>query len=246
KYEAALEAAKAQVQVTKGDLERAKINVEKGTLGSSAVDGANLAYQNARMMLATAKRAYEDCRCQAPFDGVLVSSTIERFQTVAPGMPTVRLSRIDKLEAVIALPESEAFGYATGMKAEFSLLQQPDRLFEGKITSIDQAVDSRSRTVSARIMVANKDGMLRPGMVGRARILRKNYQKAVVIPSAALLHLENGLTVMVAEQGKAHQRLVKTGVTAGDSTLVTGGLVAGDTLIVTGAFQVSEGTKIHY
>jgi membrane fusion protein (multidrug efflux system) len=246
KYEAALEAAKAQVQVTKGDLERATINVEKGALGSSAVDGANLAYQNARMMLATVKRAYEDCRCQAPFSGVLVSSTIERYQTIAPGMPTVRLSRIDRLEAVIALPESEAFGYTKGMKAEFSLLQHPDRLFEGKITSIDQAVDSRSRTISARILVINKKGMLRPGMVGRARILRKNYEKAIVIPSAAILHLENGLAVMVAEQGKARQRLVKTGTTAGDSTLITEGLAAGDTLIVTGAFQVSEGTKIHY
>jgi multidrug efflux pump subunit AcrA (membrane-fusion protein) len=88
--------------------------------------------------------------------------------------------------------------------------------------------------------------MLRPGMVGRARILRKNYKKAIVIPSAAILHLENGLAVMVAEQGKARQRLVKTGTTAGDSTLITEGLAAGDTLIVTGAFQVSEGTKIHY
>jgi hypothetical protein len=47
KYGAALEAAKAQVEVTKGDLERDKINVEKGSLGRAVLDSRNLAYQNA-------------------------------------------------------------------------------------------------------------------------------------------------------------------------------------------------------
>ena len=69
KYDAALQAANAQVEVAKGDLERAKANVENGSLGHSVIDATNLAYQNARMMQATAKRAYEDCHCQAPFTG---------------------------------------------------------------------------------------------------------------------------------------------------------------------------------
>jgi membrane fusion protein (multidrug efflux system) len=246
KYEAALDATKAQVEMTRGDLERAKANVENGSLGRSAIDGTNLAYQNARMMLATAKRAYEDCRCQAPFAGVLVSRTVEKYQTVAPGPPTMRLSRIDQLEAVIALPESEAFNYRLGMKTEFRLLQKPDVAFEGKVSSIDQAVDAKSRTVSARIVVINKNRILRPGMVGRANILRQKYEKAIVIPSTAMLHLENGLAVMIAEKGVARQHIVKAGATAGDSTLVTEGLAAGDKLIVTGAFQVSNGTKVSY
>jgi membrane fusion protein (multidrug efflux system) len=246
KYEAAIEAAKAQVDMTRGDLERAKANVENGSLGRSAIDGANLAYQNARMMLATAKRAYEDCRCQAPFAGVLVSRTVEKFQTVAPGTPTMRLSRIDQLEAVIALPESEAFSYRIGMKTEFRLLQKPDQAFDGKVSSIDQAVDTKSRTVSARIVVTNRNGLLKPGMVGRANILRQKYDKAVVIPSTALLHLENGLSVMIAEEGIARQHMIKAGATAGDSTFVTEGLSAGDKLIVTGAFQVSDGTKVSF
>jgi membrane fusion protein, multidrug efflux system len=246
RYGAALEAAQAQVDVTKGDLERAKVNVEKGSLGRSAIDGANLAYQNARMLMATAKRAKEDCLCQAPFDGVLVNRSIEKYQTVAPGAPTVRVSRIDRLQAIIAIPETEAFGYEEGMKTEFRLLQNPERSYEGRLSSRDQAVDAKSRTVTARITVNNRDGLLRPGMVGRARILRHTYSKAVVIPSTALLHLENGIAVMIAEDGVARQHTVKTGANAGDSTLIIEGLSQGDKLIVTGAFQVSDGTRVNY
>jgi membrane fusion protein (multidrug efflux system) len=246
KYGAALEAARAQVAVTKGDLDRAKANVENGSIGKSALDGTNLAYQNSQMLLATAKRAYEDCHCQAPFDGIMVSRNIDKYQTVAPGVPTVRVSRVDQLEAVIAIPESEAFSYEEGMKTEFRLLQHPERAFEGRLSSLDRAVDSKSRTVMARIVVTNHDGMLRPGMVGRASILRHKYAKAIVVPSAALLRLQDGICAMVVENGVARQRKVSVGAANADSSLIKDGLRQGDKLVVTGAFQVSDGTRVSF
>ncbi len=246
KYGAALEAAKAQVEVAKGDLERAKANVENGSVGRAALDGANLAFQNGRMLLATARRAYEDCQCQAPFDGILVSRNIEKFQTVAPGVPTVRVSRVDRLEADIAIPEAEAFGYEEGMKAEFRLLQHPELSFEGRLMSLDRAVDTKSRTVTARIELTNRDRMLKPGMVGRASILRHRYAHAIVVPSAALVRLQNGICAMVVENGVARQRKILIGATNEDSSLIKDGLHDGDKLVVTGAFQVSDGTKVSY
>jgi membrane fusion protein, multidrug efflux system len=246
KYEAALEAAKAQVEVTEGELQRAMINVENGSLGRSALDGANLAFQNSRMALATAKRAFEDCRCQAPFEGVLVSRSVERYQAVSPGVPTLRISRVDRLEATIAIPESESFGFSEGMQARFHLLQRPGVVFSGTLKSIDRAVDAQSRTIAARIVIDNQKNMLKPGMVGRANILRRVFNNAVVVPSTALLHLESGMAAMVVENGKARQRLVRVEATSADSTLIADGLRPGDKLVVTGAFQISDGTKVIY
>lgn len=246
RYGIALEAADAQLTLAKGDLERARSNVETGSIGKAALDGANLAYQNARMMQVTARRAFEDCRCQAPFDGVIVSRNIEKYQTVNPGMTTVRLSRLDRLEAEIAIPETEAFAYSEGMQTSFTLLQRADVVFEGRLSSIDRSVDRQSRTVAAKVDIVNKDGILKPGMVGRARIQRARIDRAIVVPSVALLHLENGLSVMVAENGVARQRRVTSGAGVADSTLITDGLHQGDMLIVTGGFQVSDGTGITY
>jgi len=246
KYGAALEAAKAQVVVAKGDLDRATANVENGSLGRAAEDAANLAYQNAKMSLATAKRAYEDCQCQAPFDGILVSRNIEKYQTVAPGVQTVRVSRVNQLEAVIAIPETEAFSYSEGMKTEFRLLQNSQRSYDGILSSLDRAVDAKTRTVAARIIISNRDGTLRPGMVGRASILRKKYAKAIVIPSTALVRLQNGISAMIVQNGIARQRIVKVSASNTDSSLISEGIRSGDTLIVTGAFQVSDGTKVKY
>ena len=246
KYEAALEAAKAQVEVTSGDMERARINVESGSLGRSALDAAKLNFQNSRMALANAKRAFEDCRCQAPFNGILVSRSIEKFQTVSPGVPTIRISRIDRLEATIAIPETESFGYTEGMKAEFRLLQREGDVFHGILSSIDRAIDTRSRTVNARIVVDNKKGLLKPGMVGRANILRRTYKDAIVVPSTALLRLENGISAMVVENGVARQRMVRVATVTADSALIAEGLRVGDKLVITGAFQISDGTRVSF
>ena len=246
RYSAALDAAKAQVEVAGGDLERAKVNVEKGSVGRSTLEGANLAYQTARLALANAKRTLEDAQCQAPFDGIITSRSIDRFQTLAPGSPTLRLSRIDRLQAIIAIPEDEAFAYERGMKTNFRLLQSQEHLFEGVLSSRDLAVDPHSRTVTARIEIVNRDGSLRPGMIGRANILRHRYPKAIVIPSVALVRLQNGVSAMVVVNGIARQRTVRIGATAGDSTMIAEGLAAGDKLIVAGAFQVSDGTHVSF
>ena len=244
RFQAMLSQAQSQVDVAKSEVDRMKTNVEKGFVGKTALDNANLAYQGARVAFLQAQRTYEDSRCQAPFSGVLVSRTIEKFQTIGPGMPTVRLSSIDKLEAVVAIPENESSDFTEGEKAEFYLIQDTGKVFIGKLKSLDKAVESRNRTVTARIEIPNTGLKLRPGMVGRARILRKSFKDAVLVPSQAVLRLQEGTFVMLFIDGKAKQVPVTLGRSEGNKVQIINGIKAGDDLIVTGGFQVSDGMSI--
>lgn len=246
KYAAQLAAARSAVEVAKGELDRQKVNVEKGYVGKAVLDQAELGYQQARVNMLQAQRTYEDSRCQAPFAGVLVSRLVERYQTVAPGTPTVRVAATNRLEAVVSIPEAEARDFHEGQEAQFSLVQDTGRVFAGKLKSVDRAVEERNRTVTARIEIPNPGNVLRPGMVGRARILRRKLAAAVVVPSTAVLRLQDGTKAMLARQGKALEVPVKMGPSAGDSVVIDNGLSAGDTLITTGAFQVATGSPITY
>jgi membrane fusion protein (multidrug efflux system) len=246
KYSAMLAAARSAVEVAKGEQERQKVNVEKGFVGKAVLDQAELGFQQARVSMLQAQRTYEDSRCQAPFAGVLVSRLVERFQSVAPGAPTVRVAATNRLEAVVSIPESEARDFHEGQNAEFTLVQDSGHVFTGKLKSVDRAVEERNRTVMARIEVPNTGNSLRPGMVGRARILRRNLPAAVVIPSKAVLRMQEGTMVMLARQGKALEVPVKLGPTSGDSVVIESGVAAGDTVITTGGFQVATGSRITY
>lgn len=246
KYGAMLAAAKSAVDVAKSEMDRQKVNVEKGFVGKAVYDQAELGYQQARVAQIQAQRTYEDSRCQAPFAGVLVSRLVDRYQSVAPGAPTVRIAATNKLEAVVSIPESEARDYHAGQPAEFSVVQESGKVYAGKLKSIDFAVEERNRTVTARIEIPNTGNALRPGMVGRARILRKKLNGAVVVPSTAVLRMQTGTVIVLAKGGKAQQVPVKLGPASGDSVVIESGVAAGDTLITTGAFQVATGTKIVY
>lgn len=243
---AMLQQARSALELAKGEMERNKVNVEKGFVGKAVLDKSEFDFQQARVGVLQAQRAYEDSRCQAPFDGILASRMVEQFQTVPPGAPTVRVASIDRLEAVVSIPESEARDFREGQTAEFSLPQGEDKPSVGKLKSIDRAVEARNRTVTARIEIPNAGNVLRPGMVGRARILRRKYAEAVVVPSQAVLRLQDGTKVMLARGGRAVEAAVKLGPSAGDEVVVESGLASGDTLITTGAFQVSNGTPIQY
>ncbi len=246
KYQAMLLQARSALELAKGELDRQKVNVEKGFVGKAVLDKAELDFQTARVSVLQSQRAFEDSRCQSPFNGVLVSRFIERYQTVAPGVPTVRIASVDRLEAVVSIPESEAREFKEGQLAQFTLMQDTAKVYTGRLTSIDRAVEAHNRTIMARIEIPNAGGLLRPGMVGRARILRKKYDQAVVVASNAVLRLQEGTMAMIARDGKALQVPVKLGPSSGDSVLVSSGLSAGDMLITVGGFQVSTGTKVVY
>ena len=245
-YGAQLKQAQAAFDLAQGEIERAKNNVAQGFVGKAVQDKAELDFQGARVVLFQAKRAYEYSRCQAPFDGVLVSRTVEQFQTIAPGMPTVRVAGLSRLEAVVSVPESEANSYRSGQRAEFTLLQDGSKPILGTISSLDGAVQSSNRVVSARVQLGNPGGTLRPGMIGKVRILRSRSEKALVVASQAVLRLQDGTAVMRVQNGRAHQVPVKLGASLGDSVVILSGISAGDRIITVGSFQVSEGTKVKF
>jgi membrane fusion protein (multidrug efflux system) len=245
-YQAQLKQAQAAFDLAEGEIDRAKSNVAQGFVGKAVQDKAELDFQGARVALFQAKRAYESSRCQAPFAGVLVSRTVEQFQSVGPGAPTVRVAGLSRLEALVSIPESEAEGYREGQRAEFTLLQGGAKVIQGTIGSLDRAVSSNNRIVAARVQLGNPGGSLRPGMIGKVRILRRRYDKALVVASQAVLRLQDGTAVMRVENGRAHQVPVVLGPSRGDSVVILSGISEGDRIITVGSFQVSEGTRVKF
>lgn len=248
---AAVEANKASQLSLQGELARTKANVEAGSLGKAALEAmqaqlAGLVAQGkaAESQALMARKQYDDSRCLAPFAGVVASSGITRWQSVGQGSPTLRLVKADRLEASFSVPEAQSQGLKAGMPAEFVTLDRPEEPYRGTVSSMDLAADERDRVMGAKVVVPNAGNRLRPGMVGRVRVLRQKLSNAVVVPSASLLRKDKGVSAMVVENGKAREVAVTLGSSRGDSVLVTSGLKPGDRLVVQGAFRVSEGSRV--
>lgn len=244
RYKAQLDASKAAMDASQTAMDVAKKNVEAGSLGKSSLDAAAAVYYGAQAQYMGAKKLWEDSRCQAPFSGIVASRMVNRWETIGPGTPTLRLVRNDRLEATFSVPEIEAGELKGGSSAQFFLLEESGQVYKGKVSTVDLAADPKDRVVSARVEVGNVGGRLRPGMAGKIRILHSTEKNAVVVPSFALLRREDGVYAMVVRNGIAHEVRVVLGSGDGDMVHVKSGLKLGDKLVVRGAFRLSEGAKV--
>lgn len=124
---------------------------------------------------------------------------------------------------------------------------QQGHLATGKLTSIDNLIDTTTGTVKLRAEFDNKDSMLFPNQFVNTRLLVKTLDDQVLIPSSAIQHNGNQDFVYVIQKDakgeKAVQQNVKSGVSDHNETAVQG-LKAGDEVADSSFEKLQNGSPI--
>jgi GAF domain-containing protein/biotin carboxyl carrier protein len=112
---------------------------------------------------------------RAPLSGVVLTPRIEErlgAPLAAGGLVTV-LGRTDTLELELGVPQYDVRRVAVGQRVRLRVDALPQRTFEGRVTAIGELPRDTSGGVAfpVRALVANPDGLLRPGMAAHARVL---------------------------------------------------------------------------
>jgi membrane fusion protein, multidrug efflux system len=115
----------------------------------------------------------------------------------------------------------------------------------GHINFTNPAFSTQTGTFLVRASFANPDGMLRPGQFVRARVWGAVRPKAVLVPQRAVLQgAKSHFVWVVAQDAKAHQRVVEVGDWNGDDWFITDGLKPGERVVVDGAIRVVADTPL--
>jgi membrane fusion protein, multidrug efflux system len=97
-----------------------------------------------------------------------------------------------------------------------------DLLAQGKLTTIDNQIDTTSGTVKLRAQFDNRNGTLFPNQFVNTRLLVNTLQNQTLIPSSAIQHNGNKDFVFLVASGKAQMRDVKPGQSDHGDTAVQG------------------------
>lgn len=193
----------------------------------------------------------------SPVDGVVLSREVEPGQTVVSTMSATALftvaSRLDRLEAAVAIDEADVGSVTASMPARFTVSAWPGRSFSAALERVDLAPNASDDVVTydGLLAVDNPDLALRPGMTATAAIEVERLSDVLLVPSRALRwsppRKGPGLpgqkperqqsspddTVWVLESGTPQQQVVEVLGTDGQNTAVRGdGLEAGDAVVV--------------
>jgi cobalt-zinc-cadmium efflux system membrane fusion protein len=131
---------------------------------------------------------------RAPVSGTIVEQNISGFEGIksldnSPNLFTV--ADLSQVWVVCDVYENDLGDVHMGDTAEIRLNAYPDKIYRGKIADISRILDPATRSAKVRIVMANGDGSLRPGMFAVATFRSRKSQSRIVVPSTAVLRLQD-------------------------------------------------------
>jgi membrane fusion protein, heavy metal efflux system len=179
-----------------------------------------------------------DLILRAPISGTVIERAALRGQLADPAQPLFKIANLHTVWLNLHAFERDAVRLQSGKAAKVTLPALPGRIFRGRVTIIGNAVDLTSRTVPVRIEVANKEGLLRPGMSATAWVpLGEATRQTIAVPAASVQRIENDWYVFIPKSNDNFEvRRVGRGRDLDGEIEIVSGLKAGETVVVDGAF----------
>jgi cobalt-zinc-cadmium efflux system membrane fusion protein len=131
---------------------------------------------------------------RAPLSGTIVEQNISGFEGIRSLDNSPNLFTIADLTQVWVLCdvyENDLDEVHVGDGARIRLNAYPDKRFDGRVADISRVLDPATRSAKVRIVLANRDGSLRPGMFAMATFRSRKSQSRIVVPATALIRLQD-------------------------------------------------------
>lgn len=235
--------------VSQQDLDNAQVNFDAATAALESLQ-AQVKQMDVALAQAETNLAYSYIR--APFSGYIaernldtgayVTSATASTSTMSRGM--LSLHDIETVRILIEVVEKDIPLVNIGQKAELRAEAYPERVFEGTVTRIVQALNRATRTMTVEIDLPNKDRLLKGGMFARVEVMVGTHHQAIQIPIDAVSRLEDMQYVYIVRDGKAQRVNVEVGARGDNRIEVTRGLTGDEQVIVSGKDLVHDGTPV--
>lgn len=237
--------AVADEQLTRTQLERAKLLYDKGAISlndmqvsedadaKAKVDVENTK-ERVRVLGGNLEQPSPIVEIRAPVSGVITDQQVTNAAGVSGlgGPNPFTISDLSRVWILCDVLESDLASVRVGDKTEIRLNAYPDKVLSGVIGNIGAVLDPNLRTAKVRVEVSNP-GLLRPGMFVTATFFGKTEEKRVRIPATAILHLHDQEWVYEPAGGKKFRRVAVSGgnmLPNGMQEVLTG-LSAGDRVV---------------
>jgi RND family efflux transporter MFP subunit len=222
---------------------RAESLFERRAVTQAQLIDATTAREVAEARLASARLQLDKARVRAPWAGRIAARHIEIGDYVTPGAPLFELVDSSRLKVRASARSADVPYLAAGREVEVRIDAFPGEVFAARIERLGAELDAASRTLDVEAEIANPGDRLRPGLLARLLIPRRELPDALVVPSTALVELGESRAVYVVEEGRAVRRVVTLGPAIGEEVVVVG-LAPGDRVIVEGQQAVNDGQKV--
>lgn len=177
----------------------------------------------------------------SPVSGVVSEITVREGTTVASGAPMFRINGLSTVWINAEVPEGAAAQLRPGIPVQASAPSLPGTVFQGRVSAILPEVEAATRTVKARIELANPGRRLIPGMFATVVFAPADSAPTLAVPTEAVIQTGTRSVVIVAQgQGKFMPADVETGREGNGQTEILKGLNLGQKIVASGQFLIDS------
>jgi len=180
----------------------------------------------------------------SPASGYVSEKMVLAGQKIMAGEMLMVISDLSDVWAEADLYESDAAYVKVGMKAALTLPFLPGKSFPGRISFLNPFLDAASRTLKARLEIANPDLLLKPEMYGDITLTFDFGQRLAVPESAVMRTGERNYVFVDDGAGNLTPVLVQIGIQSGDDLEVISGLNRGDRVVAAANFLVDSESSL--
>lgn len=177
----------------------------------------------------------------APQYGVIIRNEMHKHLYVSPGQLMFTIADLSSVWVEVDLFEHHLSWLRRKLKAELQVDALPGQKLQAWVNYIHPELDPRTRTVKARLLVPNPDGVLRPNMLAQVEIFAEPKEGILTIPLEALIDTGKSQRVILA-LGGGHFRVaaVVAGLSSQGKVEIIRGLEEGDEVVVSGQFLIDS------
>jgi membrane fusion protein, copper/silver efflux system len=177
--------------------------------------------------------------------GVVTALNVRNGAIVAQGASVLQWAATDPVWVLADVPVSQAADVKLQAASEVTTPALPSRTFQGRVDYIYPDVDPLTRALRVRVVLANRDGALKPNMAVSVTLRGHDSAAVLHVPREAVIRDGRSERVILAlGEGRFMPREVRLGRESGDQVEVLDGLTATDHVVTSGLFLIDSESSI--
>lgn len=240
---AQLKKVNANLRLKEQTERRNKSLLEKGGISQEAYD---LSRTELDATIADKELLEEQIRkteVRAPFTGKIGLRNISVGSNLPAQALIASLQQTHQLKLDFQVPERYVALVKPGLEIGFTV-DGSRSAYKASILAIEPRIDANTRNLLVRARVSNLSQELFPGSFARVNLALNQDNKAVLIPTQAVVPVLKGQKVFVVSGDSVVERRIELGQRRDSVVQVLSGLEKGEEIVVKGVIQLRAGSKI--
>ena len=258
-YQIVVDDKRATFKKTEKNFGRGKKLIKSGTISQADFDRLEAEFKSARAALKKATQDVAYTELKAPFDGVIATREVDRFEEVRAKQKIVILQNIEMLEVKFDIPESIIRGIRGGedeaardkIRVVASFEGQPGSRYPLTYKEISTKADAKTQTFEATYLMKEwEQGIILPGMTATVTLDLSDFiqgEMIFTVPVSAVVgdyKLDPQVWTVDEASMSVSPHPVKVGRLVGNGIEVVEGLEPGDRIVTAGTPFLVEGMRV--